>query len=495
MGDKAIILKKLRQIANETNNTKLLEKLVDDDFVSSLNKVSSTANKLGFNLVVKEKRNNFYEEINSKISQALMLSYISIYFVNVITGEYIGYSGSKSYNMLKIQESGTDFFVDAQENIDKIIYKDDRERVHEALKREVFIGDIQNNEQYVVNYRLLLNGTPTYVSLKAIRLAEDDNNIIVGVRNIDEQTKQEQEIDRKLKQNITYTNIALALAKNFFTIYYVNVETDEYVEYNLDTEKQKLQKVSSGSKFFDDSIVNAKRLIVPEDLDKFLKAIDKNNLLNALKEKKTFRLSYRQLFNNVPTWVSLIVVTLIHDSTHILFGISNIDDQKKKELELLKEKSFARTDALTGVNNKFSYVEIEDKYNLKIKNKEITSFAVAVCDINNLKLINDTLGHSEGDKYIIDARDTIKSVFKNSKIYRIGGDEFVLILEGEDFINRNKLLEEFKALNEKNQNTNKAVVACGISDFNPEYDYTLQDIFNRADKAMYKNKEILKNRG
>ena len=492
MGDNSIILKQLNQRALETNNSKLFQKLIDDDFRDSLKLITSTVNKLGFNLVIKEKKSNLFEEINSKISQALILNYISIYYVNIETGEYIGYSGSKSYDMLKIEETGTNFFKDSQENIDKVVHPDDRKYMHEAMKKENILDDIQNGRHHMANYRLIINGTPTYVTLKALKLVEDDNNFIVGVRNVDEQTKQEIEIKRKMKLNITYTNIALALAKNFFAIYYVNIDTNEYVEYNIDSENQSLQKISEGIDFFADSIVNAKKLIYQEDLDKFLNALDKNNLLNELKNKKTFRLVYRLMSNSKPIWLSLVALTLIQDSSHILLGISNIDEQKKRDIELAKEKTFARTDALTGLSNKFSYVEVEDKYNTKIKNKEISNFSVVVCDINNLKIINDTLGHSEGDKYILDAKNTITSVFKNSNVYRIGGDEFVIILEGDDYNNRNELLEKFKAINEQNKKNNKVVVACGISDFDINKDYILQDVFNRADEAMYKNKELLK---
>ena len=492
MSDKSLIIKKLNQRAKETSNSTMQNELADVSFIESLKRVAQVSNKLGFSLSLQEKKDNVFDEINSKITQAMILNYISIYYVNIDTNEYIGYSGSKSYSMLKIDESGTDFFVDSCLNINKVVHEDDREYMHKVMTKENIINEIQTNKVFKAKYRLLINGKPTYVILRALKLAEDDNNIIIGVRNIDEQTKEQLKFQKEIDQNITYTNIALALAQNFFAIYYVDTNTNEYVEYSLDNENQKLKKVSSGNEFFEESIVNAKKLIVNEDLDKFLNAIDKTNLLNELKTKKTFRLTYRQLIDGKATYVSFSAVKLMQDASHILLGISNIDEQKRKDIELAKVKSIARTDALTGAYNKYSYLELEEKYNSMIKNKEVNEFALVVFDINNLKTINDLCGHVAGDNTIKEAKNIISDIFKNSPVYRIGGDEFVVLLEGKDYTNRHKLIKEFENMNKRNVFADGVVIAVGLSDFDKNKDYIIQDIFNRADNLMYKNKEELK---
>ncbi len=491
MGDKTIILKQLNKRAKETNS-KMSDILDDEFFISALKKVSDVSNKLGYNLVLSEKKSNLFDEINTKISRALMANYISIYYVNTITGEYIGYSGSKTYEMLKIEENGTNFFEDSQTNIDRVVYEEDRELMHRVMTKDNILTNIQNNKYFLVNYRLIVDGEPTYVSLKALKLADDDTNMVVGVRNIDEQTKLELEAEKKMKKNITYSNIALALAQNFLSIYYIDINTNEYIEYNLDSEKQSLNKVSSGTQFFEDSIINAKKLIYKEDLDKFLSAVNKENLLNALKVRKTFRITYRLMIDGIPTYMSFVALTLFHDSSHIILGISNINEQKKKEMELELEKSKARTDGLTGANNKYSYLETEDVYNNRIKNKENLKFSVVVCDINNLKKINDTYGHMAGDQLIKDAKNVISSVFEYSTIYRVGGDEFAIILEDKDYNNRDELIKKFNDINKENKANDKVVIAIGISDYNSKTDYILQDIFNRADSLMYENKDKLK---
>ena len=103
----------------------------------------------------------------------------------------------------------------------------------------------------------------------------------------------------------------------------------------------------------------------------------------------------------------------------------------------------AYRDALTGVKNKTAYQETIANLEERTRTGR-PEFAMIVFDINNLKIINDTLGHDFGDILIIDSCKLICKVFKRSPVYRIGGDEFVVILENDDFNKYEELLARFK---------------------------------------------------
>ncbi len=87
----------------------------------------------------------------------------------------------------------------------------------------------------------------------------------------------------------------------------------------------------------------------------------------------------------------------------------------------------------------------------------------------------------------------LSKIFKNTTIYRIGGDEFLLILEGTDYYKRDHLMETLNEKNEKNRNTNKVTIACGISDYIKDQDQNINQVFLRADKNMYEYKNKFKN--
>ena len=122
-------------------------------------------------------------------------------------------------------------------------------------------------------------------------------------------------------------------------------------------------------------------------------------------------------------------------------------------------------------------------------------FAIVVLDINNLKFVNDHFGHDFGDMLIMDACKIICKSFTHSPVYRVGGDEFAVILEGADYANYVQLLENFQqAIVEYNENNkgNTLTIARGIAIYDSGTDLVFSNVFKRADDAMYQNKADMK---
>ena len=122
-------------------------------------------------------------------------------------------------------------------------------------------------------------------------------------------------------------------------------------------------------------------------------------------------------------------------------------------------------------------------------------FAVAVCDVNGLKVINDTLGHKAGDTYICSACRLICEYYDHSPVFRIGGDEFAVLLQGQDYENRHRILTAINEHIEQNIGTNNVVASLGMAEFDPETDNTFHAVFTRADALMYERKQELKAMG
>ncbi len=157
--------------------------------------------------------------------------------------------------------------------------------------------------------------------------------------------------------------------------------------------------------------------------------------------------------------------------------------------------SLAYRDALTGVKNKAAYQDAERRLEEQMRRGR-PEFAVVVLDINDLKHVNDHFGHDFGDMLIIDACKLICKSFSHSPVYRVGGDEFAVILEGADYQNYQQLLENFKNAvidyNENNHQDNHLSIARGIAIYNSETDLVFSNVFKRADDAMYQNKADMK---
>ena len=153
----------------------------------------------------------------------------------------------------------------------------------------------------------------------------------------------------------------------------------------------------------------------------------------------------------------------------------------------------ASRDSLTGIRNKTAY----DKYIESNKDTFLSGdegFGFVMIDLNYLKKTNDTYGHDKGNISIIKLCKTVCEIFDHSPVFRIGGDEFIVVLKGRDYGNIEKLMRAFHERTagfEKDaslQPWEKVSAAIGYALYDKEIDNGIEDVFKRADEAMYECK-------
>ena len=176
------------------------------------------------------------------------------------------------------------------------------------------------------------------------------------------------------------------------------------------------------------------------------------------------------------------------DDEIVIIGgkIHALQDRLGKELAYIRKRAYV--DALTGLDNRAAYEEqvklIEERML-----KGTDRFSVAVFDINQLKIINDDYGHEEGDRVISAAAKAIKTACGEAAIYRIGGDEFVMICDGGNpEAKLSEVRKELERINKK-ETYLEIAVSMGCAIYNPERDKNYSDVFNRADNEMYLDKK------
>ena len=188
-----------------------------------------------------------------------------------------------------------------------------------------------------------------------------------------------------------------------------------------------------------------------------------------------------------------------------IFGLSlavmlvNYTSTRKWEKKAADERDEARDaafrDPLTGVKSKHAFAVAEGGMETRIIDGEVEEFGVIVCDVNGLKKINDTLGHKAGDEYIRSASVLLCDHFKHSPVFRVGGDEFVVLLEGRDFEARDEIMKNINEEIEGNIGKGKVVISLGLAEFDREKDSSFHEVFKRADALMYDRKLQLKGMG
>jgi diguanylate cyclase (GGDEF)-like protein len=187
-------------------------------------------------------------------------------------------------------------------------------------------------------------------------------------------------------------------------------------------------------------------------------------------------------YANIFVFVFILIFAV--DVSHTI--IKDID--AGKEAAIYRE--LAEKDLLTACYNRNAYRSDTDDWG------NLDKVLLLTCDLNDLKRCNDTLGHTYGDQYITDAATLLKKVFSDyGKIYRIGGDEFCVIIPDRHKCNIASLLAELTE-EQRIYNENSPIIhmqiACGYAIYEEKTDKTMEDIRIRADERMYAHKKELK---
>ena len=173
-----------------------------------------------------------------------------------------------------------------------------------------------------------------------------------------------------------------------------------------------------------------------------------------------------------------------------LFHISQ--REYKYQQELIKLTYY---DQLTDLLNERSYLELVNEIGEQVKVNEVKKFAIIMMDVNNLKATNDKYGHRYGCSLVVRCGHTLPSLFKSSKLFHIGGDEFLAIVYDEDLEHFEELIKNLKETLEYSLVEYEGVelifsVANGYAIYQEGDRY--QDVLERADAEMYSNKKMLK---
>lgn len=187
------------------------------------------------------------------------------------------------------------------------------------------------------------------------------------------------------------------------------------------------------------------------------------------------------------------------DAYNKMNELTNMNEQLLASQQVAaKMTELANKDGLTGVRNKVAYDKVVNRLNGEIKEGKVENFGIAMVDLNYLKVINDQYGHDSGDIALIKLSNLICTYFAHSPVFRVGGDEFVVILRNNDLHRVDKIISDFnekiKELDEDSdlKPEEKVSAAIGYAKYDASIDKNVDDVFKRADQAMYNRKREMK---
>lgn len=191
-------------------------------------------------------------------------------------------------------------------------------------------------------------------------------------------------------------------------------------------------------------------------------------------------------------------VEIVHGDTYEIKLLSTAFENMTHSLRENQKLQhlLAYRDSMTGLRNTTSYKAWISDFEKEIK-KQRLDFGVVLLDLNNLKQTNDQYGHEVGNRLIVSASQIISEVFKRSPVFRVGGDELLVILQNKDLAEYKELFAKLdsecdKAFVETERGHVGISLARGFALYDCDRDMQFVDVFNRADEEMYKNKKKMK---
>lgn len=217
---------------------------------------------------------------------------------------------------------------------------------------------------------------------------------------------------------------------------------------------------------------------------------DKRQLISFLKTLSASEREGENVFKILTQagtrWIS---ISRKDSSGSVRCVVEDVTDEvlQKRALQVERDR-----DGLTGVGNRLAYEAMIQQANSRLS--ETDKIVLIMCDLNDLKGVNDVFGHDKGDQYIRTAADIICKVFPDGNVFRIGGDEFVVFLQDMEPETVQKRISALAAEMADYDASNEfpAALASGYAFYDPGQDVRLESTLSRADADMYRNKKRMK---
>lgn len=328
-GEGRYFLDLARQCIKTGKQTVMDERLSDGNTVHSLMIPVATNDVTGASAVlvaVLTISDNDDGATYANIARALAADFFNIFYVNLRTDEFIEYTSDAGREGMAIERHDTDFFEKARRDAIMLLHEDDVDRFRKAFTKENIVNTIDSQKSFTLDYRLMMDGRPIYVSMKATRMQGDTDYLIIGVSNVNVQMNQRKAIEALMKEQTVYNRLK-ALSGDFVVMYTIDPESKHYIESSSSSEFAELGVTKSGEDFFADTLINADRLVFPEDRELFTTSLEKDSLLERIKKEGSVTVNYRMMIDGqaVPLKLKAVLVNE-PDGDKLIIAASYLND-------------------------------------------------------------------------------------------------------------------------------------------------------------------------
>ena len=264
---------------------------------------------------------------------ALTGNFIVVYVVDPETDRYREFSSTDDYvDSFAQATEGEGFFDRVREVARQFTHPEDLDRFLSTFTRENVMAEIEGGGIFTLVYRLMMEDRPVYVQMSAAMVQEQEGpRLVVGLNNIDAQYRKGEKNKEIARQREIFNQITASLAEQYDTLYYVDIATSNYVEISSTDEYKKLNVPATGNDFFAESRRSIRKYVHPEDQEKALGVHYKDAMLENLKHRNAFSITYRLVVEGRVRHIRHTEI-MARDGKHIIVCIENIDAEVQAQL-------------------------------------------------------------------------------------------------------------------------------------------------------------------
>jgi hypothetical protein len=260
---------------------------------------------------------------------------------------------------MQYQASGEDFYADLTDYVHHVVYEPDQEMLLKACRKEHLLLCLQDQSVFSMGFRRMTGGGTEVWELQAVHAqGKGGTHIVLGIRKAEEARKigEEHEAIRsflpedpgqltmehplEVHTPEIHREMLRSLAADYFSIYRVDLRTEEYEVYSSDLTVREMELERVGSGFFAQFRQRVLRGIHPGDRERFHRNFTKERIERELLRYGIFRMTYRLMINDDVHYISIKAMQMLtEEGTHgnqIVIGLSNNDGQKRREQEWIR---------------------------------------------------------------------------------------------------------------------------------------------------------------
>ncbi|MGM0641393.1 MAG: sensor domain-containing diguanylate cyclase [Thermotogota bacterium] len=402
--------------------------------------------------------------------------------------EHLGYGIIKGKILYKNETPNDIKIIEYNDKVNDFMSNNPDAKLEDTVNQTFINEPIMHNliQGFIKNIKSINNKTVCIYSDKSKKYYEitsyiDNDEGVFVIKD----TTEKNEKDIELQKTKRRLNIALDIGKIGW--WELNIQTGK-IYYH----KNKAELIGYTTEEFPNDMYEIMDLVHPEDYEPTMEAMRKH----LRGEKDTYNIEYRiKGKDNKYHWYydqGQIIERDIEGTPKSLIGvIMEITERKETELKLEK---IANYDVLTSTyNRRMGLILLDEK--IKYAKRHKSHLTICFLDQDNLKKINDYLGHDYGDEALITISDTIKNEIRESDILcRMGGDEFLIIFDDCDEENARDIVKRVReSIKEKNKDLDYNIsFSVGFYEYNGKEDINIDEFIKKADEEMYEEKNAKK---